>query len=101
RALPVPASEPPGLRGLPVPASEPPGLRALPVPPSWPPGLRALPVPPSGPPGPRGWSVLPLRPLDDHEAHRLLLALAPDLADPVAAGIMAMAEGNPGVLTEL
>ncbi|MCU7726066.1 helix-turn-helix transcriptional regulator [Actinoplanes sp. KI2] len=44
---------------------------------------------------------MPLRPLDEHQAHRLLLALAPDLADPVATGIMATAAGNPGVLTEL
>ncbi|MFF5295983.1 helix-turn-helix transcriptional regulator [Paractinoplanes globisporus] len=52
-------------------------------------------------PAPGGLPVLPLRPLDDHAAHRLLLRVAPDLSDAVAAGIMAVAAGNPAALTDL
>ncbi|MFC7274789.1 LuxR C-terminal-related transcriptional regulator [Paractinoplanes rhizophilus] len=48
-----------------------------------------------------GLPILPLSPLDEHAAHELLLRLAPDLADPVAAGLIRQAGGNPAALTAL
>ncbi|WP_433384117.1 LuxR C-terminal-related transcriptional regulator [Actinoplanes sp. CA-142083] len=55
--------------------------------------------------GPLGFAgdlpPLPLGPLDDHAAHTLVLRVAPDISDFVAAGLLRRAGGNPSALTAL